>query len=257
MGQHFYDREGNPVYEVLNKAKGGTRPVNIRDARKLNLCIGVTTPISLIGSSSLDRWKQLRLLEVIEEQPNIIRKHEDWKEEAISLSEDRNKEYSSKGSEIHDVLEKYFKGQELPAEYETLLRPAIQTLESLAAVHNNVRFHPETSFAHPDGFGGKIDLLIETDDGWLLVDFKTKSKDSITGKDLYDSHLMQLAAYALGNPDKNIFMYLNLMISVTNPGHHYLHSWSDEDILRGEKMFKCLLEYWKLSMRYDSSFEVV
>ena len=61
--QHWYDREGNAVFEVAKAKGGGMRPTTIADARKLNLYPSVTTVLSVLAKPSLDDWKLQQVAE--------------------------------------------------------------------------------------------------------------------------------------------------------------------------------------------------
>jgi len=43
-----------------------------------------------------------------------------------------------------------------------------------------------------------VDLAIETNNGWILVDYKSDHKPPITGSSRYDKYNKQMQLYALG-----------------------------------------------------------
>ena len=61
--QHWYDKNGNSVFEVPKAKGGGMRPTTIADARKLNLYPSVTTVLSVLAKPSLDDWKLQQVAE--------------------------------------------------------------------------------------------------------------------------------------------------------------------------------------------------
>ncbi len=246
---HFYDREGKDVYTVPKADGKGTRDTNIRDARKLTLVPSYSTVVSVLAKGSLDRWKQLQLLNTVEKYPHLIGNHPEWKEQLIGMSDEENSKYAKRGTEIHDALEQYYKTDILDeAEY---IAPVIQFIED---TFKPITVMPELSFAHNSGYGGKIDLVVVNADGKHIVDFKTKSKDLPDKSLVYDDYAMQLAAY--GNSLTDVISHVNILISVTNPGKFYTHVWSEEEISKGFKSFSHLLEYWKIKNNYDSSFTI-
>ena len=56
QGQHWYDRDGTPRYEVRAK-DGSMRPATLRDARKFGWYPGVTSIIKCAAAPGLERWK--------------------------------------------------------------------------------------------------------------------------------------------------------------------------------------------------------
>jgi hypothetical protein len=61
--QHWYDKDGNAVFEVAKAKGGGMRATTIADARKLNLYPSVTTVLSVLSKPSLDDWKLQQVAE--------------------------------------------------------------------------------------------------------------------------------------------------------------------------------------------------
>ena len=99
----------------------------------------------------------------------------------------------------------------------------------------------ERSFAHIDGFGGKIDYSTDT----VVVDFKTKPViGDKQGKDfVYDEHSIQLAAYAYG---MGIVAprCLNVFVGVQD-GKAVVYEHDAVAIGRGLRMFKLALAMWR------------
>src|SRR4249919_1542933 len=55
-GGHWYDRNGKPCYQQATQ-KGGVRPTDLRDGRKLGLVPSVTTVLSVLAKDALTTWK--------------------------------------------------------------------------------------------------------------------------------------------------------------------------------------------------------
>jgi hypothetical protein len=95
------------------------------------------------------------------------------------------------------------------------------------------------------GYGGKLDLLSET----TILDFKTKDGD-LVGVELYDQHLMQLAAYDEGtNAETGRRACGIVFVSRTEPAAKLVMA-EPKEIERGWEMFLNLLRYWKAANRY-------
>lgn len=105
----------------------------------------------------------------------------------------------------------------------------------------------ERWFAHPMGFGGKVDLI---SDEWV-IDFKTKPGDASEHKHkMYDEQLMQLVAYdeGMGGPARKL---ANIIVSRDIPGS--VHWWGWDCVEEQEKawiMFEAALTIWQQQKGY-------
>lgn len=244
---HFYDLQGNPVYEVPCSTKEGMRPTTIKDARKLNLVPSVTEIINIPDKYFLRKWQIEQTLNAAWNNKKKLLTEIEWKDLVLKESNKISDNSKQLGSKIHDSLEQYFKSFHLDLkdtfnlEY---INPAIQVLLKNCSRELYVA---EKSFAHELGFGGKVDLHGED----FVLDFKTKDKEWEDGEGkslVYDTHVMQLAAYREGLNLPCAKCY-NLFISTKKPGLVYLHEWKETEVQRGWSMFKCLLQYWRLVCR--------
>ena len=246
---HWYNREGNPCYEV-EKKKGGMRPSHLGDARKHGWVPSATSIWGdVIARPQLNNWIQSQLMQALWAELHSAAFSKDGGFETFEKLA-RNK-YSkqqqvtmNRGTTIHDHLEIYFKGGDAPRENMFIC----DTVErKLSDVCGNGNWVAEASFAHASGYGGKIDLH---NDDWV-VDFKTKDfADNPDVKDMvYDDQGCQLAAYnqGLGGGRR----LLNLFIDVKTGA---VLSWEHEDVGRFQEMFNHALALWKLIKKYDPSF---
>ena len=111
----------------------------------------------------------------------------------------------------------------------------------------------EASFAHELGFGGKCDMYArsETDSKiGIVLDIKTKEFSDPEKVEGYDEHLMQLAAYRIGF-NMPAARCANVFVSRSVPGLVVIKEWGPEDLVRGWKMFRSLLDFWKLKNNYS------
>ena len=243
---HFYDDGGNLVAEVERSDGKGMRPTTIADARKLHLIPSVTTIISQLGKPGLDFWKMQQLLAVVESHQSMIGT-ELWKTKLADISNEENSKYSKLGTDVHNKLEKYFlTDRPLKGTEDIIINGVLGAMEILDLNVNT--YEPELSFNHKDGFGGKVDLTSRIDN--VVIDFKTKSVDHPNKTHVYDDYGMQLTAYRKGL-DMPTARCFNLLISVTNPGEIFLYQHSEENLVRYEKMFYNLLNYWKLVNKFN------
>lgn len=242
---HWYSRDGESKYEIVG-ANGEFRATTLRDAKKLGLVPSVTTINAILSRPGLDKWKMDKLLDAAFTNRALKLTKERWSAVVRSRANEESSAAMKRGTQLHDHLEQFFKCNKI--QEEEFIIPAIKMVN---AINTNNNWRAEDSFAHPSGFGGKIDLHSKEGDGFI-IDFKTKAFTEI--KEMaYDEHAMQLAAYSIGLnlPKARCF---NLFISTTKPGLLHLHEWKKGDIERAGKMFNHLLELWKLFNNFDSSF---
>lgn len=248
-GGRWYTRDGSPCYAVPTKG-GGLRPVNLRWDRCLGLVPSVTTVTRIIDKPALVNWQieqaimaALTLPRMPDEPESVwlVRVREDSKSQAKAAAEE--------GSRIHDACERHYRGLCVPEKY----RPHVDGV--VAAINDTfpgvTDWVAEASFAHPSGYGGKVDL--HSPSTGIVVDYKGKDGDFSDGKKLaYDQH-WQLGAYqvGLGLP---IADCANVFFSRTHPGAAKLHRWKAEDVAAGAAIFARALDLWKLLKGYDPSF---
>lgn len=236
---HWYKADGTPAYTYLNK-KGEEKPTTLREARKLNLVPSVTTIISCASAPQLVNWK---IDQAILSSLTLSRNDDETEQEYLARikadAQEQAKKAAERGTLIHawvqDGIENGF--DETTDGYEYLCSVMDTLLKSgIMDGHRNY-WTCEKSFA-TDRFGGKADIH----NSEYLIDFKTKTWVDVKKLDIWDSHLMQLAAYRNG-----------LNIPNAKCGILYIHQetaesvllWADEDkIQQGMGMFNALLDFY-------------
>lgn len=251
---HWYTKEGASLYTIKG-ANGKVRDTTLRDAKKLHLVPSVSGIIGQLDKPQLTRWKLGQLMDAIKYMVYETGVH-GHSEEVLErkLWEEYKKQtekYSITGTAIHDALEQYFKTGVKAEKYEYIIEQVRDTIAILVHSYSNIKLIAEESFTNETGYGGKIDLIIKTDQGRIILDFKTKQGENLEGM-VYDDYCTQLAAYAFNY--ENVMMCGNLLISATHDVKPHLHIWDNEAILKGMQKFKHLLEYWKLANNHDTSF---
>ena len=238
---HWYDVDGNPRYTIIGK-NGNERPTTLRDARTLKLYPSVTSIIKVAAAPGLENWKINQALLAALTLPQIEGESlDDFMERAKRDAKEQAIQAAKKGTEIHAAVELGFS-----AGFES---------EAYLAVRDKLEMHypgevwiAEDSFAHPSGFGGKIDLYSLSG---IVVDFKTKDQLQIDdpSKLVYEEHGMQLSAYAMGKDFGNPIR-VSVFIDRDDPTKVALYEWSTESHYKHAKMFNCLLEYWQTAKGY-------
>ena len=241
---HWYTKEGEPAYEIKGLS-GKLRPTTLRDAKKLGLVPSVTTVMAILNKPALERWKIRKCIEKAYGLGHAVEgtDYKVWEVQVLKEIDKESTDIMARGTEIHDTLEKWFKGEKVVGRS--------QLIDSVIdAMPDDYKWIAEESFSHESGYGGKVDLHSET----AVLDFKTKAFTDVDQVSVYDEHAMQLAAYrkGLSIPDAPCY---NLFISTEVPGLVHLHKWKEEEIVRAERMFFKCLELWQLINKHDSSFK--
>lgn len=254
-GQHWYDRAGRPVYEVLG-ANGQMRPATLRDARKLGLLPGVSSILAMEAKPALTRWKvEQALMSAITLPRQPGETDDSFKRRALEDSEAQAAKARDKGVAIHASIQGYFEGRALSEEHEHI--PHIEAVtdwieQRFGAV---CEFHSEKSFGHSAGYGGKADILHPRG---IVLDVKCKEfgPDKTAKEMAYPEHVMQLAAYADGfgfaKPD-----CANIFVSTLVPGLIQVREWDDDEIEKGREAFQLLLRLWQIRRDYYPAFSAV
>lgn len=191
---HWYTRLGEPAYRILGK-NGVERNTTLRDAREHDLVPSVTTIIGQLSKPGLDRWKSEQLLLAALTLPRYDAEPEsEWLERVMADSRSTGREAADRGTRMHGVLENFYRKKEAGI-YPSYV---IEVDRTINAHFGASSWAAEASFAHPLGFGGKVDLNGSN----VVIDFKSK-EGSLDKVGVYHEHLMQLAAYrkGLGMPD--------------------------------------------------------
>lgn len=191
---HWYTLTGDACHSVPKKDGGGTRPTTLTDARKLNLVPSVTSIIQLLDKPALNLWKQEQVALAVLTTPRKENEADDAFVHRV-LHEEKQQEQESqvakdRGSSMHDGIEGFFSGLEVPAELEPWIRPVLDRL-----LEYGQKASAEIILIGDD-YGGMADLLQDCGDFWRLWDFKCTKNLPDPAKGAWMEHRLQLAAYA-------------------------------------------------------------
>lgn len=245
---HYYDKSGNPVYEVPNASKPGEfRPTTLKDARKLDLVPSYSTVSAVMAKPQLEKWKikQAILASLTLPKPKEI-SEDDWIDAIIDDASRQSKDSMELGTRIHAAIQGAYEGELWEPEFEP---HCYATIEAIQKEFGNLKWIAEKPFAELElEYGGKVDLHSEC--GTVVIDFKTTS---LSGEDLkkagYPEHVMQLAAYRKGLKfDKAALC--NVYISTTAPGQVYLRIWKEEEADHALRKWIALLNFWKIDKKF-------
>lgn len=111
MAEHWYTRQGKPCYTVLGK-NGKERDTTLADARKLGLVPSVTTIIREASAPALERWKREQMmLSALTLPRNEGEPEAEWLKRVLVDAEETARKAAERGTEIHDAIEKGFRGE--------------------------------------------------------------------------------------------------------------------------------------------------
>ena len=251
-GGHWYGRDGSAQYQIIGK-NGKLRDVTLRDARKLNLLPSVSGIIDVEAKPALTRWFVEQAYMACLTLPRIEGETlENFKMRAATDAGMQAELARARGNVIHAEIERYLVHGRV--ENDQSLPFVVPVADWLDRNFGKVVWATEKSFAHPFGFGGKVDLHTRDTNEQIVLDFKTKAFDAekATKKMAWDGHAMQIHAYAngLGLPHARKF---NLFISTTVPGLLVGHEWLADSDYQWEA-FRHLLRVWQLRKQYDTRF---
>lgn len=239
---HWYAPDGTPCYEV--KARDGSmRPTTLRDAKKMGLYPSVTGIIRCAAAPGLERWKLDQMLHAALTLPRGTDEPEkDWIGRVWQDSQETARKASERGTAIHAAIQGYYEGKPPLPDYAPHIANVVLALRNWADFPLDHMWVAEKSFAHPLGFGGKVDLHC----GGFVVDIKTKEFGPDDDLKTWDEQSMQLAAYMRGLQMPHARAAI-CYVSVTHPGIVRLIEIDGVDLERGWECFRALLVYhqWK------------
>ena len=227
------------MYSVPAK-NGEPRATTLRDAKKLGLLPSVTTIMKAAASPGLEAWKLNQMMLAALTLPRGEGENEESFIKRIQAdSKDQARQAADRGTAVHAAIEKFYDGQ-IEADSLPYLEAVYKAVESH---FGSPRWAVEKSFAYY-GYAGKVDMHTLEGNG-VVIDFKTKeftseTLEKVTG---FDENVMQLSAYRTGL-EIPYARCANVFVSVTEPGLVVVREWTQDELVRGWKMFESLKNYW-------------
>lgn len=248
---HFYDKDGKSHHKIIGK-NGKERTTSIRDARQLGLVPSVTTVMDVQAKPALIQWLQNELLQAAIDFPFHPEEYDEkfWRKQTLAKMKQKGEKAATRGTEIHDKLETYFKSGIVCHKDKDYITESIKLIQE--SFPSYVWRSEESRTSKTFGFGGCVDLWgSNINNECVIIDFKTKDKTDIKDMVQYDDHKIQLAAYQklLELPENTKRYNLFISVSEETPGLCKLVEASEFDKHWG--MFAHLLEFWKLKNNYD------
>lgn len=242
----WYDTDGNSVYEVPNKTKGGMRRPTLADARKLGLLPSTTTILQVLAKPELDTWKQKQVLHAALTLPrNPDESDDDFMDRVMVDAFEQVDDAADLGKGIHAALESHFGRQR----FDQKFAPYVIIVDNWVR-DNGIKFLAhELRIVSKQGYAGTTDALIAVDgrDGTGILDFKSrKSKPDYTMKP-WASEPMQIASYA---KPKGATFGVNLFLSTTEPGRIEATWYEPEQLAAEYEAFLNAFRLWSHLNKY-------
>jgi hypothetical protein len=237
-GQHWYDRDGTPRYEVMAK-NGSMRPATLRDARKNGWYPGVTSIIKCAAAPGLELWKRNQsVLSALTLPRKGDETHDALLAAIRSDAEEQARKAREWGTRFHAAIQGHYEGQAPDVEMWECVKGAVEVID---ANFPGCMWTPEVPCAHPIGYGTKADLSSAN----VVLDFKGSdfTRETMGTLKTWDEHHMQLAATreAIRKPNADCAI---VYVSRTVPGLCRLIRVDEPDLMQGWAMFKALHSYW-------------
>lgn len=248
---HWYRHTGEPLHTVLAKGTGQPRATTLRDARQLSLVPSVTTILDILGKPGLVKWQvDQGILAALTLGRKVGESDADFLKRLYADSRQQFINAGIMGDKIHTASEQIMSGRDV---FDEEFLPHALAVKDLVTEHfpGVTDWVTETSFAHPLGFGGRIDLLSPATG--IVIDFKGKDFSPDEKKVLAFEQHYQLGAYQIGM-DLPVAEGMNIFISRTHPGYAHAHTWSKEKMQHGRDVFTATFNLWKVLKKYDPSF---
>ncbi len=252
MGQ-WYDKNGSPVYDFPNKSKPGeVRPATLADAKRHGLLPGFTEVAKVLKKDAVDRWKlSMVALAAATTEIRPGESPDQFAERIVDEAMETSRAAADLGVRVHSIIEQMVSGIAVDADEEAVIIAAPYAQWHSDHIDSEIL---EQSFAHPIGYGGRVDMICVYDGDPAVVDWKTQRGKPGKKMVAYDTYGMQLAAYAFGTgrPESRL---INVMID-TNPdtGPRLEIIEHTDDYERYLELFMHCLGAWKILKDYDPSF---
>jgi hypothetical protein len=250
---HWYDKHGNPVWEVTGK-NGKKRKPDVRDARTHDLYPSVTTVLGILAAPELENWKIEQVIRACREYPyndGSIEYFEGNYEKGI-VNEAFKK--ASTARDFGDILHKYLSNlvtgkydleyPDIPQATKDAIKKEFDRIDKILG--------SEVSVVDSDlGAGGTYDLFCVLKDGrTCVVDFKNQTTLNDKGESrkitVYNKSKMQAAEYAkIVNADCVVIF----TISRDEPGRTEWYELTPEEYRDSKDMFKHTAGMYRLDKK--------
>lgn len=242
---HFYDRNAQQILEVVGSKGQAVKP-DLRHARKLQLCRGITSILALSAKPQLVLWQVRQgIMSALTLPRSDAETEKEWMDRVEADMKKTAQNAADEGSRIDAAISSHINGEPWDPAYKPHIDGALAALDMACGIQT---WKAQVSVVSQFGYGTKIDMLSED---WC-VNWKSKDEDQ-AGLDqikTYDEHAMQLAAELVAAAGNINVVKSNLgrraaigFVSRTHPGASRIAEVPQEKLERGWTMFHALLQY--------------
>ncbi len=242
----WYDRDGQPQYEVIGSSTGRPRPVTIADARKNGWLPSVTTILKCLAKPALEDWKnEMACLAVLTTPRHDGEAIDAFVHRVLHVEKQQDevaKQARDLGTDIHAAIELALHDKPYNRELSVYVKPAVREIQISGQIIATEKI------VVGDRYAGKLDAL--THANALITLWDTKTAKTLPKTDSWWDHQCQTASYAkaFGNTSDIRIQTANLYVSTTNPGE--IKVCVQQDWQRAWQAFRALVSYWYLANDY-------
>ena len=249
---HYYRATGEPVHEVLKADGVGTRPTDIRDARKQKLLPSVTTVLKVWPKEALVNWRIEQAILSASTLPRLQDEPLDKFIERVVVDMDRERDEAAEaGKVIHSAMASRVANGKWPEDVDPKWFPFFTAWEPWVVANLAITMISESVVVNErEGYAGCVDWVGATYLwGEAVLDFKNQA---VKGKPkFYDTWAMQLVAYdACLKGDKRNSL-VSVVLDRLVPHEPYVKVWDDAEAAEAQDNFNACLDFWKAVNNYN------
>lgn len=252
---HWYDREGNSVFELPKKDGSGLKKTTLADARKMDLLPSVTTLFKVLAKPELDDWKAKQITTAAASNP--IMQGEDigaYHKRITDIAFAQVDEAADLGTRIHKAIEQHFQG----IAYDVEMSTYVDSVQLWVRKTGIKIIAQELRLVNlEEGYAGTTDCEFSVDTQLFgetigILDFKsrkTKTGEKVTPR---DTEPAQIAAYYVARYGTIDGAYgCNVYISTTEPGRIEATWYNEADLKQAWELFRHCAAIWRIKNKYD------
>lgn len=245
---HWYNKQGEAVFEVPKASGGGMRPTTLADARKLGLLPSVTTILGIIDKPQLVDWKVKQAIQAcFDTRPTGTL--EEYTKAMQAKSEEQVGDAADLGTAIHAALEAAFAGKSFD---QDMLRYVTPTLNKVADAGIKLVEHELRLVNAHDGYAGTTDaVMVDAQGRQGILDFKSRKTKPGQKCTPWETEPMQIAAYARSKFGfLNGIVGANVYISTTEVGRVEIITYTSEELFEAWSGFLGASMLWSYIKGY-------
>lgn len=250
---HWYNKQGEAVFEVIKASGVGMRPTTLADARKLGLLPSVTTILGIIDKPQLVDWKVKQAIQAcFDNRPTGTL--DEYVKAMQAQSEEQVGDAADLGTAIHAALEAAFAGET----YDSAMAPYVMpTLAKVSQAGIKLVEHELRLVNELVGYAGTTDAVMVDGGGRQgILDFKSRKTKPGQKCTPWETEPMQIAAYAkakFGTLDG--IVGANVYISTTEVGRIEIVTYTSEQLWEAWNAFVASAMLWQYLKGYKPGIE--